>query len=98
MPDHVHVLLTPIFNSAGETYALCELTKGIKGASAREINKLLNRSGYVWQKESFDHELRRDENVRKAAEYICQNPVKEGLCQTPDDYPWLWREWIEGRT
>ena len=97
MPDHAHLLLTPTFQYRGITYALCEITKGIKGSSGREINKLLDRTGRVWQKESFDHELRSDENTRKTAEYIVQNPVRKGLCCSPDEYPWVWREWIEGR-
>ena len=41
-------------------------------------------------------ELRSDEDVRKRVEYICANPVRAGLSQHEDDYPWLWREWIEG--
>lgn len=93
MPDHAHVLLSPL-----ESRALQEITRGIKGSSARGINKLLRRDQRVWQKESFDHELRREEAVRQTGEYICQNPVRKGLCSTPDEYPWIWREWIEGRT
>jgi len=29
-------------------------------------------------------------------EYVCNNPVRKGYVRTPDEWPWLWREWIEG--
>ena len=28
--------------------------------------------------------------------YICENPVRKGLVDFVDDYPWFWREWVEG--
>src|SRR5262249_37233514 len=31
------------------------------------------------------------------AYYLCENPVRRGLAARPDDYPWLWREFVEGR-
>ncbi|HEY4641192.1 MAG TPA: hypothetical protein VII75_07590 [Thermoanaerobaculia bacterium] len=86
MPDHAHLILSPYV-------ALGKVTQGIKGASARSINQLVGREGQLWLHESFDHELRQDEGLRKKAEYICMNPVRKGLCNTPDEWPWLWRSW-----
>jgi hypothetical protein len=40
--------------------------------------------------------LRSDESARSKAEYVCQNPVRHGLVANENDYPWLWREWVEG--
>jgi REP element-mobilizing transposase RayT len=97
MPDHVHIVMTPLPSSHGEAYALTDILKGLKGASARTINRETGRSGPVWQHESFDHEIRRDESLRQKCEYVVQNPVRRGLVSSPDEYPWLWREWIEGR-
>ena len=48
--------------------------KLIKGVSARNVNKLLDRSGPVWQEESFDHVLRSTESFAEKLEYIRQNP------------------------
>jgi REP element-mobilizing transposase RayT len=70
---------------------------GIKGASAHSINKALTRRGPVWQDESFDHVLRSDEKIASKVDYICENPVRQGLVNNEDDYPWLWREWVEGK-
>jgi putative transposase len=62
MPDHVHLLFTPLCNDKGWPYALPLILKLLKGASARSVNKPLNSSGPVWQEESFDHVLRSQES------------------------------------
>ena len=98
MPDHVHLLFTPLRDDRGNPFGLAEIMHGIKGASAHRVNQALQRRGHVWQDESFDHILRSEENTRSKAEYICQNPERRGLVSGTDDYPWLWREWVEGST
>ncbi len=97
MPDHVHMVFTPSKDQKGNAFGLSEITNGIKGASAHSANRVLNRKGPVWQYESFDHVLRSDEKIREKVEYICQNPVRKGLVEKEDDYPWLWRSWVEGQ-
>jgi REP element-mobilizing transposase RayT len=58
MPDHVHMIFTPLVNEhAMEIYSLAEIMDSVKGASAHKINKALERRGRVWQAESFDHVL-----------------------------------------
>jgi REP element-mobilizing transposase RayT len=96
MPDHVHMVFTPLWDARGYPYTLAEITSGIKGASAHSINRMLGRKGAVWQEESFDRVLRCNEAVRAKVEYVCANPIRKGLCRSADEYPWLWREWIEG--
>ena len=49
MPDHVHLLLTPLYS-----WNLSKILQGIKGYTSREINKLLNRKGSFWQDERAD--------------------------------------------
>jgi REP element-mobilizing transposase RayT len=96
MPDHVHMVLTPLKDPDGQVYGLAETMHGIKSTSAHSINKLLKRQGRVWEEESFDRILRSEESIITKVEYICQNPVRKGLVNAVDDYPWLWREWVEG--
>lgn len=92
MPDHVHLIFTPLVNSeADEVWALAEIMKGIKGASSHFINKQAGRRGPVWQTESFDHVLRSWEALKCQIEYVRQNPVRKRLANSPDQYPWLWR-------
>ena len=54
MPDHVHLMLTPLQDENDWTIGLPAILKLIKGASARGVNKLLGTCGRVWQEESFD--------------------------------------------
>lgn len=92
MPDHVHLLLTPLCDEEGWPYGLPAILKLIKGTSARSVNQFLGSSGPVWQEESFDHVLRSDESLQQKLDYIRQNPVRAGLVTKPEDYRWLWLE------
>jgi REP element-mobilizing transposase RayT len=93
MPDHVHILLTPLRDSEENLYSLVGILQGIKSASAHSLNRLLGRTGPVWQEESFDHVLRSDESFAEKVEYIRQNPVRRGLVIRSEDYRWLWVEY-----
>jgi REP element-mobilizing transposase RayT len=43
MPDHVHIVFTPLFDENG-FFSVAEIMQGIKGASAHRINYALGRS------------------------------------------------------
>ena len=92
MPDHVHLLLTPLRDEKGWPYSLPIILKLLKGASARTVNRLSGSTGPVWQEESFDHCLRSQESFAEKLEYLRQNPVRRGLVKKPEDYKWLWVE------
>ena len=82
MPNHVHLLIQP-------KVAPEHLLKSLKGASAREANRILGRTGEpFWQKESYDHWVRNRMEFQKIRAYIENNPVKAGLVRSPCDYPW----------
>ena len=92
MPDHVHLLLTPLRDENGWPFPLVDILQCLKSATAHRINRLLGISGPVWEEESFDHVLRSDESLKEKCEYIRQNPVKAGLVKNPESYRWLWVE------
>jgi putative transposase len=82
MPNHVHVLLRPLVSPS-------RLLKSLKGSTAREANRLLGRTGeQFWQRESYDHWVRNQEEWSRIARYIERNPVKAGLAARIEDYPW----------
>jgi REP element-mobilizing transposase RayT len=89
MPDHVHLVFTPLTDADGPI-SLPEILQKVKSESAHRVNKLLGRKGHVWQDESFDHVLRREEGIDAKLEYIRLNPVRAGLVQQPADYRWMW--------
>jgi len=81
MPNHVHILITP-------KRPLCEITKWIKGTSARRANQLLKRTGRpFWQDESFDHWVRNQAEFDQIGRYIIFNPVQAGLVMEPSQWP-----------
>lgn len=85
MPDHAHVVMALL-----PEQSLPNVMRLIKGRSARAINMMRGRSGSLWQRESFDHILRREEDLFKKMEYVANNPVRAGLVATPEEYRWLW--------
>jgi len=63
MPDHAHLLLSPLRDVDRWNFSLPQIMHAIKGASARKINIRLGRSGPVWQEEFFDHVLRSNNSL-----------------------------------
>ena len=74
MPTHVHLLMEPL-----EGHDLSRILQGIKGASAREINKLAGVTGTFWLNESYDHVVRSEKQYWRFVRYIAENPASAGL-------------------
>lgn len=74
MPNHVHVLVAPKGHRT-----LRSILHSWKSFSAKAINKLMGRSGSLWQEESYDHIVRSDAQQRHYEGYIEDNPRKAGL-------------------
>jgi REP element-mobilizing transposase RayT len=72
MPDHLHFLAT-------FPEEIAPVIRAWKHWSGRQLN-------VKWQRDFFDHRLRRDEKFNETAEYILHNPVRAGLV---DD----WQKW-----
>ena len=95
MPDHVHLIIQPL--PTGEYdhslehpkriyYTLGQIVKGIKGASARDINTLLGTTGSLWQDERLDRLIRNEIEYIEKYRYILYNPVKAGLIEPYEEY------------
>lgn len=65
---------------------LDDLFHSIKSFTAHEANKILNRVGQCWQREAFDRYIRDCKPFTNVIDYIEKNPVKAGLCNSPDDW------------
>jgi putative transposase len=79
MPDHVHLLATPMDRDA----SVSAFSKWFK----RWFNEAL-RPDWSWQEGCFDRLLRSDESAFQKWEYIRYNPVRAGLVKTPDEWPY----------
>jgi len=96
MPDHAHLILTPVTDEFGRRiFLLPEIMKAIKGTSSHAINRRLHSHEPIWQEESFDHVLRSAESLDAKIDYILQNPVRAGLVNVAREYAWSWRKPIE---
>lgn len=83
LDDHVHILINPVD-------PLPKIMHSIKSFTAHEINKMLNRTGKIWQDESYDKVIRNEREFLGKLEYIANNPIKANLVETCDDYKWLY--------
>ena len=84
MPNHVH-----LFFECG-SHSLTRVMRGFKRYTARECNKMLERSGKsFWQKEWFDHWSRSSDEDEKIKSYICANPQRAGLIGNNEKWDWI---------
>jgi len=82
MPNHVHLLITPLVEAP-------KFTKSLKAFTARRANKHLGLTGRAfWQAESFDRWVRNRSEFDRVRRYIEYNPVRAGLAQTAEEFPW----------
>ena len=83
MPNHVHLLFEQMENSR----TIDKIMQSIKRYSARQINKVINRKGSLWQSESYDHIVRDEKEFYRIVWYIMNNPVKAKLVDEWNKWP-----------
>ena len=83
MPNHVHVLATPLGN-----HSLSGIVHSWKSYTASQANKMLKRKGKFWHEDYFDRFVRDEDHFVEIVKYIHWNPVKAGLCTDPEDWEW----------
>jgi putative transposase len=81
MPDHIHVLMTP-------QTSLERAVQFIKGGFSYRAKKELGSNMEVWQRGFSDHRIRDANDYAIHVCYIHNNPVKEQLCERPEDFPY----------
>src|SRR6202035_1229457 len=81
MPDHVHVLLTPLTS-------LEKAVQFIKGGFSYRAKKELSSNLEIWQTGFQDRRIRDAADYDVHVNYIRQNPVRKRLCERADAYPY----------
>ena len=74
MPNHVHALFVQ-----NPEWPLEKLIRSWKGFTARQINRLIGRSGGFWQRDYFDRLVRDEKHFANCVRYIRRNPEKAHL-------------------
>ena len=98
LPNHVHALLdfSIQLDKSGAldkaTYKNLDYAMGrIRGASARYVNLVLNRTGNeCTQGEYHDRYIRDSRHLVAAVDYIKQNPVSANICNHWLEHPFTW--------
>ena len=93
MPDHVRVLarpspLDPSSLTDPTTHDLGAIIQNVKRFSAHRVNRLLARSGAVWQDERYDRIVRDEREFEETVEYTRNDPVAAGLVTSPEADRW----------
>jgi len=92
MPEHVHLLV-----SEPQQGTLAEALKSLKQGTSRRLIRNLplepkaGLSGppeHFWQKRYYDFNIRNYPQFVEKLRYIHRNPVKAGLCERPENWPW----------
>src|SRR5215472_17010062 len=82
MPDHLHVISTP-----GSSTSLERAAQLIKGGFSYNIGRTFPTRFPVWQPGLTQHLIRDRADYESHVRYIDANPVKKGLAEQPEGYP-----------
>lgn len=98
MPNHVHVVfrvedlkekkIKNININWQDKFPVTKILHSLKEFTARESNKVLNRTGQFWQHESYDHIIRNEKEFWNIVNYVLMNPVKVGLVKEWNGWKW----------
>ncbi len=82
MPDHCHLLM----EGKSDESDLWQCVVNFKRKSGYWLAR--NEMSEEWQKDFYDHILRKDEDLTKQVMYILGNPVRRGLVEDWKAYPY----------
>jgi len=83
MPNHVHLLLTPV-----ETDGVSRLMQALGRRYVREFNLRHGRTGTLWEGRFRASVIESDRYLFACSRYIEMNPVRAGLVGDPAQYRW----------
>jgi putative transposase len=83
MSNHVHLLLTP-----HEYGAVAAMLQDIGRRYVRVINTIYGRSGTLWEGRYKSSLIDSENYLMTCHRYIEMNPVRAGLTDRPEAYPW----------
>ncbi|OHB73851.1 MAG: hypothetical protein A2Z25_10310 [Planctomycetes bacterium RBG_16_55_9] len=96
LPDHLHCLwrLPQDDNDFSQRWMLIKkgFTRRYLDAEGHEsaqcLSRMKKRERGIWQRRFWEHQIRDYEDIEKHINYIHYNPVKHGLVNDVEDWPW----------
>jgi putative transposase len=100
LPDHLHCILE--FPSGDANYTLrwrlikAYFAKNVPAAEFRsEVRRRRGERG-IWQRRFWEHLIRDEADYRAHMDYVHFNPVKHGLVERVQDWPYsTFHRWVE---
>jgi putative transposase len=92
LPEHLHCIW--ILPETDANYSM--RWRQIKAYFSRHLPKIetvnasrksKNERG-IWQRRFWEHAIRDEEDYRQHVDYIHNNPIKHGYCQSPAEWPY----------
>ncbi|MFZ5433846.1 MAG: REP-associated tyrosine transposase [Calditrichota bacterium] len=84
MPDHLHALL----HQDNDSPVIPRLLDDFKSVSSRQYRPKSYPTHHLWAKRYDDVPIPNVEAARTRLEYMHNNPVRRGISEQPQDYPW----------
>lgn len=91
MTNHFHLVLRD---------PECTLSAGMRelnSVHARRTNARRDRDAHLFRNRFWSRSILTDEYMRGALRYVDRNPVEEGMCERPCDWPWSSHAYVVGK-
>ena len=82
MPDHQYLIIT----GTGDDSDIWKAVVGYKQRTGFWMS--MNKDNVRWQKDFYDHVIRKDKDIAVQVKYILDNPVRKGLVSLWHEYPY----------
>jgi putative transposase len=91
LPDHLHLLVSGTHDDS-------DLQVFVVGFKQRSAYAFRRKTGQrLWQYNYYDHVLQPDERWESVACYIWLNPVRKGLCERAESWPFSGSQTLDWR-
>ena len=80
MPDHIHLIIIP------KQKNISQAMHSIKSFSSKEINRINNENGKIWQSSFRDFTIFTEKQLIEKISYIHNNPIRKELVIDANKY------------
>lgn len=92
MPDHLHAVwqLPPNDSDYSKRWSVIKagFSKHLPANELRSQSKINKREKGIWQRRFWEHQIRDERDLQQHIDYVHYNPVKHGLVDRVQDWPY----------